>query len=180
MNGHLLRLTAVTAIGPATWGTTYLVTTELLPPGRPLLAATVRALPIGLLMVALGGQLPRGVWWWKALVLGALNIGVFFALLFFAAYRLPGGVAATLGAVQPLVVAVISVPLLGARLRGWTLVVGSPGSWGCRCSSCVALPRSTGQGWSQASPRRARWPPVSCSPNGGADRSPSSGSRAGS
>jgi len=130
VNGHLLRLTAVTAVGPATWGTTYLVTTELLPPGRPLLAATVRALPIGLLMVALGRRLPRGVWWWRAFVLGALNIGVFFALLFFAAYRLPGGVAATLGAVQPLVVAAISVPLLGARLRRWTLVVGVTGILG--------------------------------------------------
>ena len=33
-----------------------------------------------------------------ALVLGALNFAVFWSLLFVAAYRLPGGVAATLGA----------------------------------------------------------------------------------
>ncbi len=38
------------------------------------------------------------------LVLGGLNIGVFQALLFVAAYRLPGGVAATTGAIQPLLV----------------------------------------------------------------------------
>jgi hypothetical protein len=31
-----------TAITPAVWGTTYLVTTEMLPEGRPLLAATLR------------------------------------------------------------------------------------------------------------------------------------------
>ena len=38
------------------------------------------------------------------MVLAALNIGVFQALLFVAAYRLPGGVAAVVGAIGPLVV----------------------------------------------------------------------------
>ncbi|WP_084773989.1 EamA family transporter [Nonomuraea candida] len=109
-------LVLVTALTPAIWGTTYLVTTELLPPGRPLLAAVVRALPAGLLLVAITRRLPRGSWWWRAFVLGALNIGVFFALLFVGAYRLPGGVAATVGAVQPLLVALLSAGLLGERL----------------------------------------------------------------
>lgn len=122
-----VRLTLLTAVGPATWGTTYVVTTQFLPPDRPLLAATVRALPVGLLMVLAGRTLPRGGWWWKAAVLGALNIGVFFALLFVAAYRLPGGVAATLGAVQPLVVAGLAVPLLGQRLQARTVVIGIVG-----------------------------------------------------
>jgi probable blue pigment (indigoidine) exporter len=128
-SGHrdLLLLTAVTAVAPATWGTTYLATTELLPADRPLLAATIRALPVGLLMVAMGRVLPRGQWWWKAPVLGALNIGLFFALLFVAAYRLPGGVAATLGAVQPLVVAALSVPLLGRVLSTRTVLIGLSG-----------------------------------------------------
>lgn len=130
MSDNRLRLTAFTALAPAAWGTTYLVATELLPPNRPLLAATVRALPIGLLMVALGRQLPRGSWWWKASTLGALNIGAFFALLFVAAYRLPGGVAATLGAVQPLIVAALAVPLLGQRLTGRTLLFGVAGVLG--------------------------------------------------
>jgi probable blue pigment (indigoidine) exporter len=128
-SGHrdLLLLTAVTAVAPATWGTTYLATTELLPADRPLLAATVRALPVGLLMVTMGRVLPRGQWWWKAPALGALNIGLFFALLFVAAYRLPGGVAATLGAVQPLVVAALSVPLLGRVLSTRTVLIGLSG-----------------------------------------------------
>ena len=117
-------LTLVTALAPVTWGTTYVVTTEWLPPDRPLLAATVRALPAGLLLVAIGRRLPHGTWWWKAAVLGVLNMGAFFALLFVAAYRLPGGVAAVLGAVQPLLVAVLAVPLLGERLRGRTLLLG--------------------------------------------------------
>ncbi|WP_326955649.1 EamA family transporter [Amycolatopsis sp. NBC_01286] len=121
------RLLVVTALAPVIWGSTYLVTTELLPPGRPLLAAVVRALPAGLLLVALTRQLPRGSWWWRSLVLGTLNIGAFFALLFVAAYRLPGGVAATLGALQPLLVAGLSTGLLGERPTRRTLLAGVAG-----------------------------------------------------
>ncbi|MEU1818307.1 EamA family transporter [Streptomyces roseifaciens] len=117
----------LTALAPAVWGTTYLVTTELLPPGRPLLAAVVRALPAGLALVAVTRRLPQGVWWWRALVLGALNIGGFFALLFVAAYRLPGGVAATVGAIQPLLVALLSAGLLGERLSPRTLIAAVAG-----------------------------------------------------
>ncbi|MET7617775.1 EamA family transporter [Streptomyces sp. NPDC005408] len=117
----------VTALAPSIWGTTYLVTTELLPPGRPLLAAVVRALPAGLLLVALTRRLPQGIWWWRALVLGALNIGVFFALLFVAAYRLPGGVAATVGSLQPLLVAALSAGLLRERLSRRTVLAGIAG-----------------------------------------------------
>ena len=36
---------ALTALAPVSWGTTYVVTTELLPPERPLFTALVRALP---------------------------------------------------------------------------------------------------------------------------------------
>ncbi|WP_369132150.1 EamA family transporter [Modestobacter sp. I12A-02662] len=122
--------TLLAAVAPVTWGTTYAVTTEWLPPDRPLLAATVRALPAGLLLVAVGRRLPRGSWWGKAAVLGVLNIGAFFALLFVAAYRLPGGVAAVLGAAQPLLVAVLAVPLLGQRLQPRTLLLGALGVGG--------------------------------------------------
>ncbi|MGW6500416.1 EamA family transporter [Nonomuraea angiospora] len=117
----------LTALTPAIWGTTYLVTTELLPPGRPLLAAVIRALPAGLLLVAVTRRLPSGGWWWRALVLGALNIGVFFALLFVGAYRLPGGVAATVGAIQPLLVALLSAGLLGERLSVRTMLAAVAG-----------------------------------------------------
>ncbi|WP_370635445.1 EamA family transporter [Cellulomonas sp. C5510] len=120
-------LTATTAAAPVLWGTTYLVTTELLPDGRPLLVAALRALPAGLLLLAVTRRLPSGGWWWRAAVLGALNIGVFFALLFVAAYRLPGGVAATLGAVQPLLVAALGAVVLGQRVRVGTVVAGLVG-----------------------------------------------------
>jgi probable blue pigment (indigoidine) exporter len=117
----------VTALAPVIWGTTYLVTTELLPPGRPLLAAVLRALPAGLLLIAVTRRLPRGIWWWRALLLGVLNIGAFFALLFIAAYRLPGGVAATVGAIQPLLVAGLSTALLNERLTLRTTLTGIAG-----------------------------------------------------
>jgi probable blue pigment (indigoidine) exporter len=109
------KVQAATGLAPAIWGTTYLTTTQLLPAGRPLLGAVLRALPAGLVLVAIGRRLPSGVWWWRAFVLGALNIGAFFALLFFAAYRLPGGVAATIIAAQPLLVAALSALLLSER-----------------------------------------------------------------
>lgn len=117
----------VTAVAPAVWGTTYLVTSEYLPPDRPLLAAVVRALPAGLLLIAFTRRLPTGDWWWRALVLGTLNIGAFLFLLFVAAYRLPGGVAATVGAVQPVLVGALSAGLLGEKLRTRTVVAGAAG-----------------------------------------------------
>ncbi|WP_363326201.1 EamA family transporter [Haloactinopolyspora sp.] len=120
-------LVALTAIAPATWGTTYLVTTELLPPDRPMLSAAIRALPAGLVLLAITRTLPSGQWWWRASVLGMLNIGAFFALLFVAAYRLPGGVAATLGAVQPLLVAALAFGLLSERPTRWRIGWGVAG-----------------------------------------------------
>ncbi|WP_086820748.1 EamA family transporter [Allokutzneria sp. NRRL B-24872] len=122
MLNNRIGLIAVTALAPAIWGTTYLVTTEFLPADRPLLAATVRALPAGLLLLAITRKLPSGSWWWRAAVLGTLNIGAFLALLFVAAYRLPGGIAATVGALQPLLVAGFSASLLGERMSKRTLV----------------------------------------------------------
>jgi len=109
------------------WGTTYLVATELLPEGRPMLAATVRALPVGLVLVARTRQFPTGQWWWRAAVLGVLNIGAFFALLFVAAFRLPGGVAATAGALMPLVAAGIATVLVGEAFTRRTAIAGTIG-----------------------------------------------------
>ncbi|MET8307505.1 EamA family transporter [Micromonospora sp. NPDC005173] len=117
------RMLVSTAVTPIVWGTTYAVTSELLPDNRPLLAAALRALPAGLVLLAVTRLLPRGSWWWKAAVLGTLNIGVFFAMLFFAAYRLPGGVAAVLGATGPLLTVALSAALL--RIRPTMIAVGA-------------------------------------------------------
>ena len=94
----------ITALAPAIWGSTYIVTSEMLPPDRPFTAALLRALPAGLLLVLYSRYLPQRREWPRLLVLAALNIGFFQALLFIAAYRLPGGLAAVVGALQPLLV----------------------------------------------------------------------------
>lgn len=94
----------LTSLAPISWGTTYIVATEFLPPNHPLLVASMRSLPIGILLTLGLRKLPQGNWWWRIIILGSLNIGLFQALLFVAAYRLPGGVAATAGSIQPLLV----------------------------------------------------------------------------
>ncbi|ORI24945.1 EamA family transporter [Rhodococcus sp. 1168] len=126
----VIKTTALTAIAPAVWGTTYLVTSEYLPAGHPLFSGLVRALPAGLLALVLTRTLPTGAWWPKAALLGVLNIGAFFPLLFLTAYRLPGGVAATLNATQPIVVAILAVLLLSEALSWWRLGWGLIGVLG--------------------------------------------------
>ncbi|MFG2086986.1 MULTISPECIES: EamA family transporter [unclassified Spirillospora] len=121
---------ALTALTPIVWGSTYIVTTELLPPDRPLLTALLRALPAGLALLAITRVLPRGVWIWRSAILGALNIGVFLPMLFLAAYRLPGGVAAVLGAVGPLFVLAFAATLLSERPTGRKILAGFTGMLG--------------------------------------------------
>ncbi|GEO80191.1 DMT family transporter [Pararhodospirillum oryzae] len=104
------------ALAPVVWGSTYIVTTQMLPPGYPLTTALLRALPAGLLLLLLARRLPPRAWLGRLLVLGALNFTIFWAALFVAAARLPGGVAATVGAVQPLMVLLLARALLGTPI----------------------------------------------------------------
>ncbi|UZN50961.1 EamA family transporter [Cupriavidus cauae] len=120
----------LTGLAPAIWGSTYVVTTGLLPDGYPLTVAMLRALPAGLLLLLWVRQLPQRGWWLRVFVLGALNFSVFQAMLFVAAYRLPGGVAATLGAVQPLIVILFSRLLLGNAIRPVAVVAAIGGMAG--------------------------------------------------
>lgn len=97
----------LTALAPIIWGSTYIVTTQLLPPDRPFTAALIRVFPAGFLLLLFTRRIPAHREIGRLLILSALNIGVFQALLFVAAYRLPGGLAAVLGAIQPLLVMVL-------------------------------------------------------------------------
>ena len=97
-----------TAIAPLIWGSTYLVTTEFLPPNRPFTAALIRVLPAGLLLLAWTRRIPQRDEWATVVLLGFLNIGFFQAMLFVAAYRLPGGLAAVLSSTQTLMVLVFT------------------------------------------------------------------------
>lgn len=115
----------LTALAPMIWGTTYLVTTEVLPPDRPFTAALLRALPAGLLLTLYCRQWPRAGDWGRLLLLSALNIGFFQALLFIAAYHLPGGLAAVVGAIQPLLV--MGLAWLLDRQRTVPLALGAAG-----------------------------------------------------
>ena len=112
----------LTALAPAIWGSTYFVTTEFLPDGYPITVAMLRALPAGLLLLLLVRRLPESHWWGKVFVLGALNFSIFWALLFVAAYRLPGGVAATVGAIQPLVVVLLSHIVLNSPVFAFSVL----------------------------------------------------------
>lgn len=120
----------LTALAPAIWGSTYLVTTQMLPAGYPVTLAVLRALPAGLLLLVLTRCLPPRAWLGRAFLLGALNFSVFWSLLFVAAYRLPGGVAATLGSLQALMVIVMARGWLGTRIRAGAVAAAMAGVFG--------------------------------------------------
>lgn len=130
----------LTACAPLIWGSTYWVTSQWLPPDRPLTAAVLRVLPAGLLLLLWARQWPAAGQWRRIGGLAVLNIAVFQALLFVAAYRLPGGVAAILGATQPLLVlgwawlldgrrpAGAVVAAAGLGVAGMALLLNAPGA----------------------------------------------------
>lgn len=121
---------ALTALAPIIWGSTYIVTSQLLPSHRPFTAALIRALPAGLALVLASRCLPERRDWGRLVVLAALNIGIFQAMLFMAAYRLPGGLASVLGAIQPLLIMALawySDGRVPARMTPWAGVMGVVG-----------------------------------------------------
>lgn len=121
---------AITATAPLIWGSSYIVTTQFLPNLDPITISVLRALPAGLLLLCIVRQLPSGHWIWKMFILGALNFSFFWVLLFFAAYRLPGGVAAVMGALQPFVVIFASRALLGSPIKLLSLIAVVTGGFG--------------------------------------------------
>ncbi|GAA1057564.1 ABC transporter permease [Agromyces luteolus] len=111
------RWVLVTAIAPVAWGSTYWVTREFLPPDAPLWGAVLRAIPAGLLLLAIRPRRPRGAWWWRAAVLGVLNVGVFFALIYLVAQLLPTSLASTIMATSPAAMMLLAWLFAGERLR---------------------------------------------------------------
>ncbi|NUU08339.1 EamA family transporter [Leifsonia sp. C5G2] len=116
----------VTAIAPVAWGSTYVVTRAVLP-AEPLWGAVIRALPAGVLLLLLSRRRPRGAFWWRSAVLGVLNTGGFFALVYAVAQRLPSGIAATVMAASPLVMMAAARIVLGQRPRVVALAGGVAG-----------------------------------------------------
>ena len=117
------------AIATTLWGFTYIVSTKLLP-HNPFLIAAVRALGGALALLLFTRKLPTGDWWGKLIVLGTLNTGLFFALLFISALRLPGGVAAIFQTLSPLCIILLGWAILGTRptvLKITSVLVGVAG-----------------------------------------------------
>jgi probable blue pigment (indigoidine) exporter len=108
-------LIAMAALPPAIWGSTYLVTSELLPADKPLTAAVLRILPAGLLLVVFNRHWPKPDQWLKLCVLSLLCMSLLHWPLFISAYRLPGGLAALLICSQPLIVLVLGFALFQQR-----------------------------------------------------------------
>ena len=136
----------LTALAPVIWGSTYWVSTQYLAGWSPLTVALLRALPAGLVLLVWVRVLPRGIWWWRATVLGALNFSIFWGLLFVAAYRLPGGVAATLGAVQPLLVLALAAGVLGQPMHTKAVLAALGGLLGVALLALTAAARLDGLG----------------------------------
>lgn len=111
----------VTAVAPVVWGANYVVTRQLLPVDAPLWGSALRALPAALVLLAVARALPRGVWWWRAAVLGTLNVGAFFLLVYVAAQLLPSSVAASVMALAPLTMAGFAWLLVAERPTGRVL-----------------------------------------------------------
>ncbi|MEU7737390.1 EamA family transporter [Streptomyces griseus] len=112
-----MRWMTLTAVAPVAWGTNYFVTHEFLPAERPLYGAAWRALPAGLVLLALCRQRPRGAWWWRSAVLGLLNVSIFFTLVYVASQTLPTSLASTVMAVSPLTMMLMAWLLISERPR---------------------------------------------------------------
>lgn len=133
------------------WSTGFIVARAMVPHAAPELILAMRLSLTTLLLMGAAlyarQALPRGRRLGLHLAAGAMLHGFYLTLSWWAVNNgMPAGIMALLGALQPLMVAVASVALLGERLpgRGWGgLAIAIAGA------SCVLLPaiaRSGGGG----------------------------------
>ncbi|WP_429134755.1 DMT family transporter [Aeromonas veronii] len=116
----------IALLAPLLWGSTYAVVSLYLTDYSPYWVAVWRALPAGLLLLLLYPRMPP-LPWGKQFLLAFCNIAAFFALLFVAAFRLPGAVAGTLGATLPLVLMLLAWLQDGTRPSLKWLLLGLMG-----------------------------------------------------
>jgi probable blue pigment (indigoidine) exporter len=153
-----IRWPLLVAVAPVAFGSTYWVTREFLPTDSPLWGSAIRALPAGVVLMLIARRLPHGAWWWRAVVLGTLNMGLFFCLVYVSAQLLPSSVAASICSVTPLMITGFAWLLLrqrpslrvllgaGAGAVGVLLIVGTAtgalNAWGV-VASVVAMTLSS-------------------------------------
>lgn len=117
-------------------------------------------LPAGLLVLAFTRRLPRGAWWWRSFVLGALTVGGLNVLVYVAAQRLATSLASTIMSTSAAALLLLSWLLLRQRptFRAWAgallgivgvVVMLQPGGgevdgWGVAASVVAMLASSLG------------------------------------
>ena len=130
------------------WSTGFIVARAMVPHGAPELILSARltltALLLGLVALRAKQALPRGRRLALHLIAGAMLHGIYLTVSWWAVDNgMPAGIMSLLGALQPLMVAVASVTLLGERLlmRAWIgLAIAILGV------GCVLLPAIEGSG----------------------------------
>ena len=113
------------ALAPLNWGSTYLVTTEFLPPNRPFTAALIRVLPAGLSLEALSAANLGGY-----LYLCLFGAVLAYVLWFDGIAKLPPAAVSSLGLLSSVCAFVLGWLFLGQgmdakSLAGFALVLAS-------------------------------------------------------
>ncbi|MCG9698203.1 EamA family transporter [Shewanella sp. Isolate11] len=127
------------------WGTTYAVTQFTLPEWPPLLLGALRALPAGLILLAIKPSLPQRQDWSILFKLGTLNIAAFFCLIFVMALTLPSAISG---------VGMVSVPVF-AMLFHWLLSKQRPSKIQTLCGAVLI-----GLAWLLFDPRAISLNPI--------------------
>ncbi|WP_068171818.1 DMT family transporter [Rothia sp. ND6WE1A] len=130
MEANSWRIPLTTAIAPIIWGSTYYLTRNFLPPEYPLTAATIRALPAGLILLAITRKLPHGIWWIRTLIISTLTISGFFILVYISGSKLPSSIASMIMALSPIATITMAHLLLNEKITPRTLSGGFLGLLG--------------------------------------------------
>lgn len=124
------RIPLTTAIAPIIWGSTYYLTRNFLPPEYPLTAAAIRALPAGLILLAITRKLPHGIWWIRTLTISTLTISGFFILVYISGSKLPSSIASMIMALSPIATMAMAHLLLKEKITPRTISGGILGLLG--------------------------------------------------
>lgn len=111
-------------LAPLLWGTTYVVVSNYFTHWSPFALAVWRALPAGLLLLAIKPSFPRFHELLGILLVGFLNIALFFGLLFNSALHMPSALVGV-GMMALPVVGVLVVGVIHHQKPSWVQVVSA-------------------------------------------------------